>query len=430
MRLHWIDALKGMGIMLVVFAHHSLPVALDTYIFSFHMPLFFFISGFLFDFGKYAESAAKFVKGRFRSLIMPYFGFALLTCLFYFLLDTGFQPGVTNIDFFGNSALYGVYSILYALGPLISYNPPLWFLTCLFITELLFYGFARKYYSEPRKLVLGLTAAGMVGYLYSAYVPFRLPWNADVALSAVVFYGAGNLFKKIVQLEETKPREKFGTGSISRSDPRASGFGSGMRGSDSGSGLRESGFESGLKESGLRESGLKESGLRESGSRLMGVFLRADKFLPGVFILLNLLYLAYLLEFPSAEKVNMNVLKYGDFFSYYLLAFSGIFAFVYLFKKIGSSKILEYYGRNSLIVLALHFPLKDILTKLAILGFGVELEYFYYNVVFALSLTLLNLLLLAPVIYLINTYFPFLVGKKSSSAGFEGLKVYFRKFVN
>lgn len=75
---------------------------------------------------------------------MPYFGFTLLTCLFYFLLDMGFQPGVTNIDFFGNSALYGAYSILYALDPLVSYNPPLWFLTCLFVTELLFYRFARN----------------------------------------------------------------------------------------------------------------------------------------------------------------------------------------------------------------------------------------------------------------------------------------------
>ena len=87
MRLRWIDALKGIGIILVVFAHHKLPVALDTYIFSFHMPLFFFISGLLFDFWKYA-SAANFVKKRFRSLIVPYFGFALLTCLFYLLLDT------------------------------------------------------------------------------------------------------------------------------------------------------------------------------------------------------------------------------------------------------------------------------------------------------------------------------------------------------
>lgn len=375
MRLHWIDALKGIGIILVVFAHHSLPIALDTYIFSFHMPLFFFISGFLFDFGKYAESASGFVKGRFRSLIVPYFIFALLTCLFYFLLDTGFQPGVTNIEFFENSTLYGIYSILYALGPLVSYNPPLWFLSCLFVTELLFYGFAKKYYGEPGKLVLWLTAAGIAGYLYSVYVPFRLPWNADVALAAVVFYGAGNLFRKFTE-----------------------------QGAESGSGLSFNSY-----------SGLSAGLSTNSGSRFREKVSRAEKFFPGVFILLNLLYLGYLLAFPTTDKLNMNVLKYGSFFSLYVLAFSGIFTFVYLFKKVGSSKILEYYGRNSLIVLALHFPLKDVLTKLALLSLGVELEYFYYNLAFALSLTLLNLICLVPVIFIINNYFPFILGKKRSS---------------
>lgn len=345
--------------MLVVFAHHSLPVALDTYIFSFHMPLFFFISGFLFDFGKYAESSAGFVKGRFRSLMVPYFFFALITCFFYFLLDTAFQPEITNIDFFQNSILYGIYSILFALGPMVSYNPPLWFLSCLFVTELLFYGIAKKFSSEPKKIVFCLTAAGIIGYFYSVYAPFRILWNADVALSAVVFYGAGNLFRKITESE-----------------------------TESGSG-----FSSKL------DSGMPEK-------------LSIKKYFPIVFAFLSLIYLGYLLEFPTTYKVNMNVLKYGNFFSYYILAFSGIFAFVYLFQKIGNSKILEYYGRNSLTVLALHFPVKDVLTKLAIIFMGVELECFYCKTAFALSLTLLNLLLLVPAIYIIKNYLPFILGKK------------------
>lgn len=388
MRLHWIDALKGFGIMLVVFAHHSLPVALDTYIYSFHMPLFFFISGFLFDFGKYAGSALEFVKGRFRSLIVPYFCFALITCLFYFLLDELYTPGVPSIKFFEhiifleNSIFHGTYHILYALGPMISYNPPLWFLSCLFVTEILFYGLAKSYYGKTGKLVLWLTAAGVIGHLYSIYVPFRLPWNADVALSAIVFYGAGNLFRKY-----TEPEKKSSAGLSPNPD-----WGIGV-----------------------------SSKLREG-------FIRAEKFFPAIFILLNLLYLVYLLEFPTSDKVNMNVLKYGNFFSYYVLAFSGIFTFVYLFKKFGGSRVLEYYGRNSLIVLALHFPLKDVLTKLALLSFGVDIEY--YNTAFALSLTVLNLLFLVPVIFLINNYFPFLLGKKKASPESESFKICIRKPVN
>jgi acyltransferase len=202
------------------------------------------------------------------------------------------------------------------------------------------------------------------------HVPFRLPWNADVALTAVTFYGAGNLFRKFTESEE-----EFLAGPC----------------------------------------------LLKSLPELNNVSILVEKFLPGLFILVNLLYLVYLLEFPT-DKINMNVLKYGSFFSFYFLAFSGIFAFVYLSKKINSLKVLEYYGRNSLIVLALHFPMKDILTKLTVLIFGIKTDCFLCITFFAFVLTVLNLLFLVPVIFLINNYLPFLMGKKKSSAGFKGFK--------
>ena len=281
------------------------------------------------------------------------------------------------LSFLKTACLHGISHILVAFGPAISYNPPLWFLTCLFVTELLFYGLAKKYYGEPKKLVFWLIIAGVIGYLYSVYVPFRIPWNVDVALAAIVFYGAGNLFRKLTE-SETESRAGFS-----------------------------------LK---------LDSGFIEK-------FSRVEKYLPVIAVLLSLLYLGYLLKFPTDDKVNMNVLKYGDFFSFYLLAFAGIFTFVYLFKRIGSSKVLEYYGRNSLIILALHFPIKDILIKLVIIILGVDIEYLHYNAGFALGLTVLNLIFLIPVIFLINNYFPFLVGKKGSSEGSEGFRVRLKKIV-
>ncbi len=125
----------------------------------------------------------------------------------------------------------------------------------------------------------------------------------------------------------------------------------------------------------------------------------------------------------------MNVMEYGSFFSFYFLAFSGIFTFVYLLKKIGNSRILEYYGRNSLIVLALHYPIMDILVTLIFLIFGIDLNVDYYNAGIALGLTVLNFVLLVPVIYVINNYFPFILGKGSSKS-FEDTKAHLRKSVN
>jgi fucose 4-O-acetylase-like acetyltransferase len=258
---------------------------------------------------------------------------------------------------------------------MISYNGPLWFLTCLFVTELIFYWLAKRYYWQPGKLIIWLTGSGIIGYLYSIYMPFRIPWNADVALTAVVFYGAGNLFRKLIE-----------------------------------SGEDASAVSSYIK----------------SNSRFNKVFSWVENFLPSFFILVSLLYFLYLLKFPT-DKINMSGMKYGEFFSFYFLAFSGIFTFVFIFEKIGSLKVLEYYGRNSLIVFALHFPMKDILTKLSAIIFDIDLDCFGCTTSFALILTVLNLLGLTPIIYIINKHFPFLAGKKNSSAAFKDFKVSFRK---
>lgn len=42
------DILKGGGILLVILGHIQIPYMLKTVIYSFHMPLFFFVSGCFF----------------------------------------------------------------------------------------------------------------------------------------------------------------------------------------------------------------------------------------------------------------------------------------------------------------------------------------------------------------------------------------------
>ena len=79
-RIVWIDYAKAVGIALVVFAH--LPSPLVPFIFQFHMPLFFVLSGFL-----YKPIGARRELGRsFRCLVVPYLvynaGLLALTALF------------------------------------------------------------------------------------------------------------------------------------------------------------------------------------------------------------------------------------------------------------------------------------------------------------------------------------------------------------
>lgn len=49
-RILWVDAAKGIGIAMVVFSHLTEPgQGSRTFVFSFHMPLFFFLSGVVFS---------------------------------------------------------------------------------------------------------------------------------------------------------------------------------------------------------------------------------------------------------------------------------------------------------------------------------------------------------------------------------------------
>lgn len=66
-RLDWIDCLKGLGIILVVWGHLNLPRAVEIIIYSFHMPLFFFISGYLFKNGN--RSYSDYVRKKSKSIL-------------------------------------------------------------------------------------------------------------------------------------------------------------------------------------------------------------------------------------------------------------------------------------------------------------------------------------------------------------------------
>jgi len=87
-RIAWIDAARGIGIILVVYGHalrgqmaaHLYPTSAaslwqDRLIYAFHMPLFFFLSGL---FARIGTSRSGFVLKRLRSLAWPYLLWSLV----------------------------------------------------------------------------------------------------------------------------------------------------------------------------------------------------------------------------------------------------------------------------------------------------------------------------------------------------------------
>lgn len=191
-RIYWIEALKCSGIAFVILGHTSgLGGSFRSYIYSFHMPLFFFISGFLLKESSLEKSFAQTVKKYFYALIVPYFVFGLLTYIPWLILQRHFgYRAELHVDWYRPlvGLIYGI-----GAGTWLAQDTPLWFFVCLFVTHLLFYGIAmRKRFSLIAVLLI---LSAVIGFISLKFLPFRLPWSIEISMIAVSFYGFGFLIQ-------------------------------------------------------------------------------------------------------------------------------------------------------------------------------------------------------------------------------------------
>lgn len=131
-----IDILKGIAIILVVLGHIELLYALDTYtqlrnfIYTFHMPLFMAISGYLY--GKHHNTSINylsFVKKKAKRLLLPYISIMGVYYIVKYLSE--FTIGVnTPIEI--NTLLYTLF--INPFGGFVSF---LWYVYVLFLIYLI-----------------------------------------------------------------------------------------------------------------------------------------------------------------------------------------------------------------------------------------------------------------------------------------------------
>lgn len=205
MRLKYIDIVKGIAIFLVVLGHTIEPGGfVAKSIFSFHMPLFFIIAGYLFNFEKYDHNFREFFRGRIFRLLFPYFVSAFLFFMIYLLYESPkpfiYTPFYVVEDIFKSIFI----SCLYGVGAINSFNitpiGPLWFLPALFCAEMLFYLFNKL--SNLLNIwfrVILFSVISYIGILIGQKI--FLPWNIDIALAAMIFVFIGYELRKNKILE-------------------------------------------------------------------------------------------------------------------------------------------------------------------------------------------------------------------------------------
>ena len=200
-RILWIDQLRGIALFFVVVGHVALPPRIKSVIYSFHMPLFFIISGLTLNNEKIQKIPLReYVKDKAKKLILPYFWMSFLVFpLWYFTFHVISHSSRTIYQvilgiLFGNDVIFYT-----------STSNALWFLLVLFFAEILYTVIIKLTHGDKKKTTILMTISAITGYLQNG---IGCIWHMNVAFTAVVFLYIGkllmDLYKKHTEFFESK----------------------------------------------------------------------------------------------------------------------------------------------------------------------------------------------------------------------------------
>lgn len=192
-RIEWIDNAKGVAIVLVVLGHIiSTNSLLSRFIDSFHMPLFFMLSG-LFVLKKTNDSFRSHLNNRFRRLMIPYFILGICVLIPFNWLYFHFIIPSAQISFLQRCLAHftGLHS---DWGE--EWRCCLWFLPCLFVADIVIWSIW-KYLYKWRYVVLLLLIS--IGIFYYITINRSLPFRIHTASIAVLFLFIGSILTENIE---------------------------------------------------------------------------------------------------------------------------------------------------------------------------------------------------------------------------------------
>lgn len=335
-----LDILRGLGIFCVVFAH-TLNNSLNNIIYLFHMPLFFFINGLTMSYLFKKETNFKdyFLK-KLKGIIIPYFIFCCLSIIYWILVERNIR-GQFDISIMSN-----VINIFVAKTDmkLYTFNVVLWFLPCLFVSNIIFY-FIMKFKSDYIKFLISILLLG-IGYMLCIN-QIILPFSFETSLIGTFFIVVGYLF--ITHISDKLSIEKI-------TIPNA-------------------------------------------------IFLILCIIGFGICIHLNC-------------HVNMLDHIYGNIILFLIGSFSGIYICLFISILLHQikfnifSNLFSYLGKSSIIIMCCHEPIKRIILYSFSKIINLDIEILRMNILYSIMIVVIILVMLVPIIYVINNYLPFVIGKK------------------
>ena len=324
-RIHYVDVAKGILISLVVLGHISAYSLGDHsrlfyFIYSFHMPCWFFFSGFFYK----AKQSNLYFSSKLKTLLLPYLIFSIFN-----MFIEGFAISIDKEKIYA----------LFRFGGL-------WFLITLFSISVIYYVLENACFRN-------------------------LDRNKRTILLSVV-----SLLFLIVGLT-------VGGGNVGTHDTKTCIF------------VNFFFFHVGACLGDVKEGFSTNKPVKRC---FLGII--------GFLILITLFYIAPLN--PSPVDVNIN--RYGNKLMFVAFAIIGIAGMLLLSSGIQENGVIEYLGRNSLVILLSHFPIWRVANYICA----------YYQICSYTRLILVFIVTMSTslvAVHIINKYIPELKGEFRYSNG-------------
>lgn len=190
-RIGWLDVAKGIGIFLIYLGHCGSEAGKAyPFVFTFHVPLFFFLSGCTENI-EYNDGVKKGIWKKIIGILIPYYMFGVLSLVFNVICE--FSPasdiGVNLYSLFVKGAIRNQFCV-----------GTLWFLSCLFVMGVMFQ-ILKMIKQRWIIFIIGLVTF----YCAANFIvpnPVVVPhwnYNIDSMLFYIVFYIIGYLLYPIIQ---------------------------------------------------------------------------------------------------------------------------------------------------------------------------------------------------------------------------------------
>lgn len=184
--LYWIDLAKVIGLYFMILGHGNMVSdEFRCYIYSFHMPLFFIISGLL------TKDNKGGVNKNYNNLIIPYICLNVICLIFFTLIE--FYKGIFSLKLLMSHFFAIVLGVGYETDSFKPVCTPMWFFYVLFLIKIMYHVVpSTKVFKAMQFILCFILVKWLTYYNIDTLLPI------DSAIMAYPFFLIGTELKRLL----------------------------------------------------------------------------------------------------------------------------------------------------------------------------------------------------------------------------------------